>query len=742
MDGSNCVNDDDVWFDSPNHPGTKVYRKTIRLVVDEFLHEEYSKSIYKAMKSKLNGRKFYSGDPPHLCHGPDVVNIFGDSFEKERTRRKEKQRGKARERKSRSLVRKNSKSPSQSSHVSENNKSERALGRKSRSQSSLIRKNNDSERALGLKSHSQSSLVSKNKTSEGIVGRKSPSRSSLVSDNNTPEITLERKSRLQSSLVRENNTPEITLERNSRLRSSLFRENNTSKRALGFKSPSRSSLVSENNTPEITLERKSHLRSSLFRENNSPERALGRKSHSQSSLVSENTPERSVGRNKSRSQSSLPHEHTRENSDGAEAFRRSELMGRSGEPPGRRGSMLAVSHCDTSREPLKQCKSQGSKHPRNQDLERQPDRSESSQGSTDDAKKKSRKLLEKSRKLLNRMEEAKETLSFEGDDHIYLDEENRPGTQALQEVVKRAVSEFSQEEYSSSIFKWIRKELRGRQIFQTLDSQFVEASKKDLVDILGDLYECECRKFTKTKRAETCTAQAKKRDVYFDVPDHSGTKAWKRVVRHFAEDNPDEIFCKDIFTEIRLQLDGSSYYTGKPPTCLKARKQDILIRFGECFDDEKASIMGKKDKSSEGALRQRYCDSTKSETECSDANLSCISDKRRPVPGYLYWILLRQIISNRLARWDWYQRTSHDLCRRVATNSIVVRMQPYGIIIKEACGKDPESGEDVFDRLAAAIEVKVFGRRWPFILLIGGLCAIGVFSIIYTLGQKVLLGLL
>jgi hypothetical protein len=319
-------------------------------------------------------------------------------------------------------------------------------------------------------------------------------------------------------------------------------------------------------------------------------------------------------------------------------------------------------------------------------------------------------------------------------------------------VMKRAVSKFSQEEYSSSIFKWIRNELRERRIFQTLDSQFVEASKKDLVDIFGDLYECECKMFRRMKRAEKYMAQANERDVYFDVPDYSGTKAWKRVAQHLAEANPDKIYCKDIFTEMRLQLDGSSYYTGKPPKCHKATKQDILIRFGECFDDEKASIMeqssptGKvlsKDKSGEGSMRRDS--STKSETECSDATLTCISGKRRPVPGYLYWILLRQMISNRLARWDWYQRTSHDLCRRVATNSLVVRMmKPYWMRIKEACGKDPESGEDIFDRLAASIEIKVFGhvRRWPFIILIGGLCAIGVFSIIYAIGKKVLLGLL
>ena len=268
------------------------------------------------------------------------------------------------------------------------------------------------------------------------------------------------------------------------------------------------------------------------------------------------------------------------------------------------------------------------------------------------------------------MKEAKGTLSLDGDkdEDVYLDEEDRPGTQALQEVEKKAVSKFSQEEYSSSIFKRIRKEIRGRRIFRTMDSQYVEASKPDLVNIFRNRYEYECK------------------------------------------------------------------------------------MVGECFDGEKASIMGEssatdevlsKDKSSEGALRQgKRCDSTKSETEGSNATLTCISGKRRPVPGYLYWILLRQIISNRLARWNWYQRTSHDLCRRVATNSIVVRMQPYGMIIKEACGKDPESGEDIFDRLAAAIEVKVFGRRWPFIMLIGGLCAIGVFSIIYALGQKLLLGLL
>jgi hypothetical protein len=859
MDGSNYVNDDDVWFDSPNHPGTKVYRKTLRLVVDEFFHEEYSKSSYKAMKSKLNGRNIYSGDPPQLCHSRELVNIFGDAFEKERTRRKEKQKGKALERKSRSqssLVRKNKtservlgrktsqssllsenssseitierKSRLRSSLASENNISESALGRKSSSQSSLVSENstpeitierksrlrsslasenNISEGALACKSSSQSSLVRENDTSERAPGRKSPSQSSLVHENNTPERAFERKSRSQSSLVSENSTPEITIERKSRLRSSLASENNISEGALGCKSSSQSSLVRENDTSERASGRKSPSQSSLVHENNTPERALERKSRSQSSLVSENstpeitlerkcrsqnsllhendtseralgrksrsrhlsdentpvksvrrnkssrsqgssheyTSETSVGRNKSSSQSSLSsRDHARENSDDAEALHRSNLMGRSGEPPGRRGSMLNTS-CDASREPLKESKltSGGSKHPSKQDLQRRPDRSESPQGSADYANEKSRKLLKKSRNLLDRMEEAKETLSVNGDEDVYLDEEDRPGTQALKEVVKEAVSEFSQEEYSSSIFKWMRKELRGRRIFRTLDSQFVEASKKDLIYIFGDLYEYECKKFRKMKKAEKYMAQANKRDVYFDIPDFSGTKAWKRVVRHCAEANPDEIFCKELFTNIRLQLDGSSYYTGKPPKCLKARKQDILIRCGECFDDEKASIILSKDKISEGALCQRYRDSTKSETESSDATLICISGKRRPVPGYLYWILLRQMISDRLARWDWYQRTSHDICLRMATNSIVVRMQPYRMIIKKACRKDPESaGEDIFDRLAAAIEVKVFGRRWPFILLIGGLFAICVFSIIYAIGQKVLLGLL
>jgi hypothetical protein len=675
MDVSNCVNDDDVWFDSQNHPGTKVYRKTTRLVVDEFLHEEYSKSIYKAMKSKLNGRNFYFGDPPRLCNSSDLVDIFGDSFEKEQTKRKEKQR-------------------------------ERALEHKSRSQSSLLRENSTPAKSLGRKmSRSQSS-----------------SQCSSVSENNTPEITGERKmSRSQSSSVRENNRPAKSLGRKSSSQSSLVREDNTPAKSLGRKlrrsqSSSQSSSVRENNTPEITRERKSRSQSSSqsssVRENNAPEMSPGRKSCSQGSSR-ESTPERtrgrnksrsqsslprdSPGRNKSRSQSSLPRDHTRENSDDAEALRRSKPIGRYEEPPTRRGV-----------------------------------------------------------KLLNRVgEEAKETLSFNDDDDVYLDEEDQPGTQALKEVVKRAVSEFAQEEYSSSIFKWIRQEVRGRRIFQTLDSQFVEASKKDLVDIFGDLYDYECKMFRKMKKAEKYMAEANKWDVYFDVPDYSGTRAWKRVVRHLAEANPDEIYCKDIFTEIRLQLDGSSYYNGKPPKCHKARKQDILIRFGECFDDEKASIMGQrsrttaevllKDKSSKGALRRgRRCDSTKSETECSDASttFTCRSGKRRPVPGYLYWILLHQMISNRLARWDWYQRTSHGLCRRVATNSIVVRMQPYWMSIKEACGKDPESGEDLFDRLATAIEIKVFGRSWPFIFLIGVLCAIGVFSIIYAIGKKLLLGLI
>jgi hypothetical protein len=86
----------DIWLDVADHPGTKFFRKAIRLVVEKYPNEPYSKSVFTEVKSSINGRDVYAGVPnsrsrrhfPRKATREEFVQAIRQVFEEGQARQK------------------------------------------------------------------------------------------------------------------------------------------------------------------------------------------------------------------------------------------------------------------------------------------------------------------------------------------------------------------------------------------------------------------------------------------------------------------------------------------------------------------------------------------------------------------------------------------------------------------------------------------------------------------------------
>jgi hypothetical protein len=69
--------DDDVCFDADDHPGTVAFLKAVRKSLKKFADEDYSPSIYRAIKKQLPDRKFF------ICDDEDEPNKWRETSKSE-----------------------------------------------------------------------------------------------------------------------------------------------------------------------------------------------------------------------------------------------------------------------------------------------------------------------------------------------------------------------------------------------------------------------------------------------------------------------------------------------------------------------------------------------------------------------------------------------------------------------------------------------------------------------------------
>jgi hypothetical protein len=188
---------------------------------------------------------------------------------------------------------------------------------------------------------------------------------------------------------------------------------------------------------------------------------------------------------------------------------------------------------------------------------------------------------------------------------------------------------------------------------------------------------------------------------------------------------------------------------------VKACKDDLIDRFGKIFELEKRKrrrYMLRKSKSkpglsnnSLGHLKQRY----NSAASHDSTTLSSIAGRMlrnpeagpRPIPGNLYWKKSGQAICSRYRGWGWYHTKCSQVKDRVAGWRVKERVATWPVVVgctpsydrtKQAVAPryhkfrdffrtDPETGRDVFQKIAGHLEVTTFGHTssGPMLILIG-----------------------
>jgi hypothetical protein len=182
----------------------------------------------------------------------------------------------------------------------------------------------------------------------------------------------------------------------------------------------------------------------------------------------------------------------------------------------------------------------------------------------------------------------KQTLNFDwdiergGDGQIkvpgaYLDNEKCPGTKKLRRVARAVAIEHNCPRYSRKIYGQILTKIKGMKIFYSSECT-KEISMESMFDCLRAIYLGE--KYMLTR--------ANGRDVYFDVGNHAGTKAFIEAVKQVVVKlGVDQAFDKLAYTEIKLMLYDSEFFVGRPPNCEKASSGAVRQIFESRFNFEK-----------------------------------------------------------------------------------------------------------------------------------------------------------
>jgi hypothetical protein len=297
--------------------------------------------------------------------------------------------------------------------------------------------------------------------------------------------------------------------------------------------------------------------------------------------------------------------------------------------------------------------------------------------------------------------------------------------EAFRKLVRGTALELKKAPYSRVVFKHIKRQLKEIIVYASPQEEN-EATKTEVKEAVYEIYE-----------EERYMLSAHSRDVYFDVEHHSGTRFWRKVVRLVVAKNRTVDFDKKIDREIKKQLQGVSYFVGRPPVCEIATKSDMIERFDQQFYLEK------------GQQAQKTPEIQRSQ--------------RPPIPGNLYWRLLGQKISSPYRNWEWFHTKSAQCKQYLARQPLVVKCSsccssycsPCYIQAKRALQPcycrtmgffrtDPETGEDVFQRIAKHLEITMFGHTtaWPMLALIGVAFAGMIFLIIFSVLKKLVFVLL
>jgi hypothetical protein len=372
---------------------------------------------------------------------------------------------------------------------------------------------------------------------------------------------------------------------------------------------------------------------------------------------------------------------------------------------------------------------------------------------------------------LSRLEEGQLLTSENDEDErclIFLDKKDHPGTTAFYETVKNTIMEHEGSEYNSNMYKIIKKEMKGRIFYRSKEDYPEEpvGSKHELAILIEECCDEERVEWKKLKKVETYMSRhARKRDVYFSVPAHPGTHAWRKVVQKIAQDNPQTVYGKLIYKEIVEQLEGRDFYVKEPPKCREASNPEATVHCGECFDEEKQVIANlnqsqvvrrrRKGANRRGGGGGGNCDSTISVTDSTRDDLlgGDASRVKRKVPGTLVWARLGawirpgERISTRLAKWAWYQRFSS----RVSGLPVVVRtystyqrfsarVASWPIVVRTSSALNREPGQDVFDKIFVMLNVTAFGysSSWPSVIMLAILCVLCIVWIVLAIMRNLM----
>ena len=287
-------------------------------------------------------------------------------------------------------------------------------------------------------------------------------------------------------------------------------------------------------------------------------------------------------------------------------------------------------------------------------------------------------------------------------------------------LVRELVAKFDGKPYSKKsgvYYKHMKRRTKGIPFF-TFDKRKrrKDVSKVELMNALQSKYEEE--RYMMFIAVST--------DIYFDIPNHLGTKVWRKCIRMVVAENLASSplrFDKQLFKQIQARLSASSnengnggevsYFVGHPPTSgERASKNDIVERYYKQFDVEKEILQTQ--------LNQGYL-------------------QRYRILGNSYWRSLGRKLSMLYQKMTWLHAMSaqcKDAIERIGCISSCSQCCSRGCAKTRTFFRtDPKTGEDVFQKISNKIEITMFGytSAWPMvtILWIGLACLIGV--VIFTI---------
>ena len=628
------LQDDDIWIDRPDHPGTRLLVNAIRQCVKESNNAEYCKEIYCKIKKDLIPNGKYDSRPPRIytgpnernltvCEGPVLARTIGHLYDNECRRSCSTSNNEIIPRRSlgddrfdyverlnesglgstRSITSGRSRG---SSHRSRSRSRSRGRGRSHRSNS---RSRHGSRSRSHHRSRSRSRSRSRHSDDDGrsrkIVrgrsrhgGERSRSRSRSRSGGSHRRRRSRSRSSHGSSRSLTSTRSSISHERRNRRRY----ERRMSSRSLDSRTSRRSSrrLDVEDDSDDYCTDGRDQKRQYKRRgSNNNSTRSLQSRESSRSSKEQRYKRDGSLrSLHSQRSQRTEQSKHRQQRHDSNDRDRRSarkldrddhsfESMSGKSDSINSRSSAIRQrgKKMKMKRRPSVDASSLVYNKIDAQSYYENTSLSMDKSTGTENTAISSRFPIQVTAPDISDIESGTHVVLYPDlnpndldVNFVYFDVEECPGIVTLYDTIQKVGDKNGWPEYTRKICKSIIKKMGTEmRYFESLSSCHEITDANSLYSSIRPLY----LKHQYMKKANV-------RDVYFNVPNHPGNRAFLRAVQQETiKGGVDQKFDWSVYIKIKKRLYDSNYFFGVPPSCFQiVTDQDLYGRVKETYIHE------------------------------------------------------------------------------------------------------------------------------------------------------------